>query len=90
MDSHSCLPYRGYTVDLVVKTSRAPPLDGEELRYSVSWSIRSEDPCDATVVSSPEQLNFPSPDAACTYGERQAQRFIDTCVDDPSMKKTET
>ncbi|WP_248321993.1 hypothetical protein [Caballeronia sp. Sq4a] len=84
MENQSCVPYRGYTIDVRVVTSKTPSLDGQQIRYAVSWSILSFDTGSAPIVSLPEQLNFLSPDAGFRYAERQAKRFIDGCVNDGS------
>ncbi|MGY6129142.1 hypothetical protein ACW9YV_27920 (plasmid) [Paraburkholderia strydomiana] len=83
VDNQSCLPYRGYTIDVRIAANRSPSLDGSQVRYAVSWSILSADPLATPVLSLPEQLNFLTPDAGFAYGERQAKRFIDGCVEYP-------
>jgi hypothetical protein len=83
VDNQSCLPYRGYTIDVRVATNREPSLDGSQVRYAVSWSILSNDALATPVLSLPEQLHFLTPDAGFAYGERQAKRFIDGCVEYP-------
>lgn len=84
MESHSCSPYRGYTIDVQVGRSRSLTLDGQQLRYSVSWTISSFEPLAKPILSFPEQLNFLSPGAGVAYGERQAKRFIDGYINDRS------
>ncbi|MDR5736171.1 hypothetical protein QCE47_28055 [Caballeronia sp. LZ025] len=84
MENESCVPYRGYTIDVRVVSRHAPSINGQQLRYAVSWSILSCDADAARVVSLPEQLNFLTPDAGFRYAERQAKRFIDGCVNDGS------
>ncbi|WP_075583610.1 hypothetical protein [Caballeronia zhejiangensis] len=84
MENLSCVPYRGYTIDVRVVTSKSPSLDGQQVRYAVSWSILSSDPRATPVISLPEQLNFLTPEAGFKYAERQAKRFIDGCVNDGS------
>ncbi|WP_250501311.1 hypothetical protein [Caballeronia sp. GAWG1-5s-s] len=85
MKNQSCLPYRGYTIDVRVVSSKAPSLDGQEVRYAVSWSILSFDSDAAPIVSLPEQLNFLTPDEGFRYAERQAKRFIDGCVNNANV-----
>jgi hypothetical protein len=80
VDNQSCLPYRGYTIDVRVAASRSPSLDGSQVRYAVSWSILSADPVATPVFSLPEQLHFLSPEGGFAYAERQAKRFIDGSI----------
>lgn len=82
MENVSCVPYRGYTIDVRVASSKTPSIDGQQLRYAVSWCVASSAPDATPIVSLPEQLNFLSPDAGVRYAERQAKRFIDGCVND--------
>ena len=84
MENQSCVPYRGYTIDVRVVASKSPSLDGQQVRYAVSWTIVSFDSGATPVVSLPEQLNFLTPDDGFRYAERQAKRFIDGCVNDGS------
>ena len=82
MERQSCMPYRGFTVDVRVVASKSPSLDGSQLRFSVGWSVLSSDPLATPVVSLPEELSFLSPEAGFAYAERQAKRFIDGCISD--------
>ncbi|WP_175946347.1 hypothetical protein [Caballeronia sp. BCC1704] len=84
MENQSCVPYRGFTIDVRVVASKSPSLDGHQARYAVSWTIGSFDSGATPVVSLPEQLNFLTPDDGFKYAERQAKRFIDGCADDGS------
>jgi hypothetical protein len=79
MQNQSCVPYRGYTIDVRVTPTRSPSLNGQQLRYAVSWVIISADPPASTIANIPENLNFLTPEAAFAYAERQARRFIDGC-----------
>jgi hypothetical protein len=83
VENQSCVPYRGYTIDVQVVRNKSPSLDGQQLRYAVSWTILGFDPLATPVLSLPEQLNFLSPEAGFAYAERQAKRFIDGCINDP-------
>jgi hypothetical protein len=88
MESQSCLPYRGFTVDVRVK--RSPTLAGLRSRYSVSWVVLGSAPLSTAVASLPESVTFVSADAAFLYAERQAHRFIDRHSDDPADDTTAT
>jgi hypothetical protein len=80
MQTQSCTPYRGFSIDVRVTTNNIDSIYGTDLRYSVSWSTFSSDPLATPVVSLPEQLNFLSRAAAFLYGERRARTFIDDCI----------
>ncbi|PTB24225.1 hypothetical protein C9I56_35040 [Paraburkholderia caribensis] len=80
MQTQSCTPYRGFSIDVRVTTNSVDSIYGTDLRYSVSWSILSSSPLATPVASLPEQLNFLSPAAAFSYGERRARTFIDGCI----------
>jgi hypothetical protein len=84
MQNQSCVPYRGYTIDVRVIQTKSPSLDGLQLRYAVSWSILTAAPLASAVASLPEHLNFLSAEAAFAYAERQARLFIDGCSIDPA------
>ncbi|SAL38216.1 hypothetical protein AWB72_03878 [Caballeronia concitans] len=84
MENQSCVPYRGYTIDVRVVASQSPSLDGQQVRYAVSWTIASFDSGASPVISLPEQLNFLTLDNGFRYAERQAKRFIDGCANDGS------
>ncbi len=84
MGNQSCVSYRGYTIDVRVVSSKAPTLNGQQLRYAVSWSVLSFDPGCAPVLSLPEQLNFLTSDACFRYAEREAKSFIDGYLNDGS------
>jgi hypothetical protein len=81
MKMHSCMPYRGFHIDINVVTSESAWMEGR-LRYSVSWVIRPPDPLARPVLSLSERFNFLSRDAASTYAESHAKSFIDGCVND--------
>lgn len=78
-----CAPYRGFTIDVQVTTDTVVSLGGTDRRYFVSWSILSSDDHSTPIASLPEQLDFLSPDAAFSYGERRAHAFIDGCLGRP-------
>jgi hypothetical protein len=80
MNTQSCTPYRGFNVDVNVITSNVISLDGQEVRYSVFWSITSTEPTATSIDSFPEQLGFLSWDSAFSYGERRAHAFIDSLI----------
>lgn len=54
MENQSCVPYRGYTIDVRVVASQSPSLDGQQVRYAVSWTIASFDSGASPVISLPE------------------------------------
>ena len=82
MESQSCLPYRGFTIDVRVKRSLTPA--GLRGRYSVSWIVLGSAPLSTAVASLPENVTFLSTEAAFLYAERQAHRFIDRPSNDPA------
>lgn len=90
MENQSCVPYRGYTIDVRVACSKTPSIDGQQLRYAVSWCVVFPAPDATPIVSLPEQLNFLSPDAGVRYAERQAKRFIDGCINDEDENSQST
>jgi hypothetical protein len=85
MQNQSCVPYRGYTIDVRVIQTKSPSLDGQQLRYAVSWLILPAASPASAIASLPEHLNFLSAEAAFAYAERQARRFIDGCNSDPEL-----
>ena len=80
MNTQSCAPYRGFNVDVHVITSNVISLEGQEVRYSVFWSIVSTEPTATSIDSLPEKLGFLSWDSALSYGERRAHAFIDRLI----------
>ena len=80
MNTQSCAPYRGFNVDVHVITTNTVSLNGQERRYSVSWSIAWTEPTASSIDSLPEQLGFLSWDSAFSYGERRAHVFIDSLI----------
>lgn len=83
MESHSCVSYRGYTIDVHILRNRSLTLDRQQLRFAVSWTILSSDPLVSAIVRFPEQINFLSPAAGVVYAERHAKKFIDGCISAP-------
>ncbi|MPW22998.1 hypothetical protein GCT13_41025 [Paraburkholderia sp. CNPSo 3157] len=80
MNTQSCAPYRGFNVDVRVITSNTVSRNGQERRYSVSWSIASTETTASSIDSLPEQFAFLSWDSAFSYGERRAHVFIDGLI----------
>ena len=76
MQNQSCVPYRGYTIDVRVIPSKSTILGGQQIRFAVSWAIHSSDHASA-IASFPEQVNFLSSEAALVYAEKKAKLFID-------------
>lgn len=83
MESHSCVSYRGYTIDVHILRNRSLTLERQQLRFAVSWTILSSDPLVSAIVRFPEQINFLSPAAGVAYAECQAKKFIDGCISAP-------
>jgi hypothetical protein len=82
MEDQSCLPYRGFSIDVRVKRSQS--IAGARCRYAVSWSVLDSHPLSTAVTSLPVDVSFLSPEAAFVYAEHQAQRFIDLHTDNPA------
>lgn len=73
----SCEPYRGYQIDVEVKTTFSVSFTGMQRRYTVLWFIYACDDQVAPVASFPESVDFISEGAAAEYGLRRARAFID-------------
>ncbi|MBP0596308.1 hypothetical protein J8I87_43385 [Paraburkholderia sp. LEh10] len=80
METQSCAPYRGFSIDLTVTSNNVISIDGKEYRYSVSWSVRSSGTHSTPIASLPAEVDFMTPDEAFSYGETRAQVFIDGCL----------
>lgn len=82
MENQSCVPYRGYAIDVRVVAGETASLNGKQRRYAISWMVLSVELSSTPIFSLPENLHFLTPDAGFAYAERQAKRFIDGCIND--------
>ncbi len=79
----SCEPYRGYQIDVEVRTTFSLSFTGMQRRYTVLWFIHACDEQAAPVASFPENVDFISESAAAEYGLRRARAFIDCMACQP-------
>ena len=70
--------YRGYTIDLLIKPSESDWMEGR-LRYAASWVIFPPDVLARPIESLTARSRFLTRDAALTYAEQTARKFIDDC-----------
>ena len=72
--------YRGYTIDLLIKPSESDWMEGR-LRYAASWVIFPPDVLARPIESltATARSRFLTRDAALTYAEQTARKFIDDC-----------
>ncbi|TXC88927.1 hypothetical protein [Paraburkholderia azotifigens] len=78
MEKQISTSYRGYTIDLLVKPSESDWTEGR-LRYAASWVIFPPDVLVRPIESLTAQSRFLTRDAALTYAEQTARKFIDDC-----------
>jgi hypothetical protein len=77
----SCVPYRGYGIVLSVAALESTSFEGEQQRYTVSWTIQREDGLlQDTVGSFTESSHFTSTGEALDFGDARAHTFIDGMV----------
>lgn len=81
MVSHSCAPYRGYGIYLKVMEFQTTSFDGQDRRYTVTWSIHRDGPfLSAALASFLEPVEFMSVGEALDHGEGRAHTFIDSML----------
>ena len=76
----SCVPYRGYGIQLTVTELEIASFNGAERRFTVVWSINREGPLANIIASFPEPVEFTSSDEALRYAEGRAHTFVDCTI----------
>jgi hypothetical protein len=78
METQVSTSYRGYTIDVSIRPSESDWMKGR-LRYAASWVIIPPDVSARQVENLTEPSRFLTRDAALTYAEHTARKFIDDC-----------
>ncbi|MEI5997023.1 hypothetical protein H3V53_07345 [Paraburkholderia bengalensis] len=78
MEKQISTSYRGYTIDVLIRPSESDWKEGR-LRYAASWVIVPPEGLARPVESVTEPSRFLTRDAALTYAQHTASKFIDDC-----------
>lgn len=87
MASHSCSPYRGYGIEVLVSPDESGTLGANVVGYALRWRVSPAGAPNDEVVSFAEESVFISEFDAIAYGEGRAHAFIDQLLSLQSSKQ---